>query len=111
MGVPRMMMANVVVADARGRRIAEDDRKSPVERSEHETCGNKGAQAEHRQYEGGRPAPPGSCLNARSATGHGFMEANLRQGRARTSPLRLKRRQLLMVNVHDRRDRLTEPSL
>ncbi len=70
-------MADVVAADVWGCRIAEDDRKAPIKRSEHETRGHKGAQAEHRQNEQCRPAPLGVSLDVRSATSHGFLETRL----------------------------------
>lgn len=57
-----MMMAGVIVPTMvlRGAlrvRIAQHDSKAPLDRSQHETRGNEGAKAEHREHEGRRPMP------------------------------------------------------
>ena len=57
MRVTRMMVANVLVRPAwRGHRIAQDDRKPPVEWGEHEPRRNERPQTEHHKDEWRGPA-------------------------------------------------------
>jgi hypothetical protein len=51
----RMIMAGVVLQGARRIRVAQHDSQSPINRRQHETCGNERAQAQHRQNEWRRP--------------------------------------------------------
>jgi hypothetical protein len=52
MVMARMIMAAVVVLPgARRIRVAQHDSQSPIDRRQHETCGNERAQAEHRENE------------------------------------------------------------
>jgi hypothetical protein len=46
-----MVMAGAVLHGGRRIRVAQHDSQSPINRREHETCGNERAQAEHRENE------------------------------------------------------------
>jgi hypothetical protein len=50
-----MVSAVLVMHRARSFGVAKHDREAPVQRRQHEACGNKRAQAKHRQHERRRP--------------------------------------------------------
>jgi hypothetical protein len=47
----RVIVARMVMGGTGRVRIAQDDVKAPIDRREHEACGNERAKAEHREHE------------------------------------------------------------